>query len=70
MRRIVRIVLVALALIVGWRAGSDLGLLVGVALDQATRNDFVSNALLTIPLGGLIGTLAMLLIGLRLTRPG
>jgi len=67
-RPVIRILLVALAVFVGWRVGTDVGLLVGVAWDEATGNDWVSNALLTIPLGGLIGTLAMLFIGLRLTR--
>ena len=67
-RLLVRIILVTLAVLVGWRVGPDVGLLFGVAWDQATGNDFVSSALLAIPLGGLIGILAMLFIGLRLTR--
>ena len=65
---IVRTLVAALSVVVGWLGGTEVGLLVGLAWDKATANDFVSNALLTIPLFGLIGTAVMLAIGLRLTR--
>ncbi len=65
---LLRIALVAASVFAGWLIGTNVGVLVGLAWDNASGYDWVSNALLTIPLFGLAGMLAMLFIGLRLTR--
>jgi hypothetical protein len=66
---LLRFGLVVAAIVVGWMAGTDLGLIAGLVWDEATANDFVSNAMLTIPLGGLIGPVLMGWLAIRLIRP-
>ena len=64
----VRAGILALAAVAGWIIGNGLGYAAGIALDIATGNDWVSWALMTIPLAGLICMVLGVLLGWRLAR--
>ena len=65
---LVRGAIVAIAAFAGWIVGNGLGYAAGIALDIGTGNDWVSWALVTIPLAGLICISLGVWLGWRLAR--
>ena len=65
---LVRAAIVAIAAVAGWIVGTGLGLATGIALDMLTGNDWVSWALLTIGIGGLLCIALAIWLGWRLAR--
>ncbi len=66
---LLRVFLGAAAVVFGWFIGTEVGLLAGLAIDNASPDEvFVSAALLTIPIGGLTGSAAGLWLAYRILR--
>lgn len=63
-----RALLAVASVLVGWLAGSAVGTALGLGLDAATGEDWVSWIYLTVPVGGLTGILAGAAIGWRVGR--